>query len=161
MIEERRAQTVLNLLTEIGQMMIPSGAHTARIIRNLERIAQGLGYHCELVLTYTGFVISVYKENKFKAHTLARTVKGKGLNFETVSEISVLSWDVFENKISISEIKAILKQIKEKKVYTNLQLYVLAPFASVALCMLFDGDWLQSLIVYISTLCGYFVRRTF
>lgn len=160
MIEERKAQTVLNLLTEIGEMMITSGAHTARIIRNLERIAKGLGYHCELVLTYTGIVISVYKENKLKAHTLARTVKAKGLNFETISEISILSWDVLENKISISEIKSILKKIKEKKVYSNLQLYVLAPFASVALCMLFDGDWLQSLIVYISTLCGYFARRT-
>lgn len=160
MIEERKAQTVLNLLTEIGEMMITSGAHTARIIRNLERIAKGLGYHCELVLTYTGIVISVYKENKLKAHTLARTVKAKGLNFETISEISILSWDVLENKISISEIKSILKKIKEKKVYSNLQLYILAPFASVALCMLFDGDWLQSLIVYISTLCGYFARRT-
>lgn len=160
MIEERKAQTVLNLLTEIGEMMITSGAHTARIIRNLERIAKGLGYHCELVLTYTGIVISVYKENKLKAHTLARTVKAKGLNFETISEISILSWDVLENKISISEIKSILKKIKEKTVYSNLQLYVLAPFASVALCMLFDGDWLQSLIVYISTLCGYFARRT-
>ena len=160
MIEERKAQTVLNLLTEIGEMMITSGAHTARIIRNLERIAKGLGYHCELVLTYTGIVISVYKENKLKAQTLARTVKAKGLNFETISEISILSWDVLENKISISEIKSILKKIKEKTVYSNLQLYVLAPFASVALCMLFDGDWLQSLIVYISTLCGYFARRT-
>lgn len=160
MIEERRAQTVLNLLTEIGEMMITSGAHTARIVRNLERIAQGLGYHCELVLTYTGIVISIYKQNKFKAHTLAKTVKGKGLNFETVSEISVLSWDVFENKISIPEIKAILEQIKAKKVYTNLQLYALAPLASVALCMLFDGDWFQSLIVYISTLFGYYARRT-
>lgn len=160
MIEERRAQTVLNLLTEIGEMMITSGAHTARIIRNLERIAQGLGYHSELVLTYTGIVISIYKQDKFKAHTLARTVKGKGLNFETVSEISILSWDVFENKISIPEIKAILKQIKEKKVYSNLQLYILAPLASVALCMLFDGDWLQSLIVYFSTLFGYYARRT-
>jgi uncharacterized membrane protein YjjP (DUF1212 family) len=160
MIEETRAQTVLNLLTEIGEMMITSGAHTARIVRNIERIAQGLGYNCQLVLTYTGIVISVHKENKLKAHTLARTVKGKGLNFETVSAISVLSWDVLENRISIPEIKDILNQIKSKKVYTNLQLYALAPFASVALCMLFDGDWLQSLIVYFSTLFGYFARRT-
>lgn len=160
MIEERRAQTVLNLLTEIGEMMITSGAHTARIVRNIERIAQGLGYHCELVLTYTGIVISIYKQNKFKAHTLAKTVKTKGLNFETVSEISVLSWDVLENKISIPEIKAILKQIKAKKVYTNVQLYAFAPLASVALCMLFDGDWLQSMIVYFSTLFGYYARRT-
>lgn len=160
MIEEKRAKTVLNLLTEIGEMMITSGAHTARIIRNLERIAKGLGYHSELVLTYTGIVISVYKENKLKVHTLAKTVKGKGLNFETISEISILSWDVLENKIPISEIKSTLKQIKAKTVYSNLQLYALAPFASVALCMLFDGDWLQSLIVYISTLAGYFARRS-
>lgn len=160
MIEDKRAQTVLNLLTEIGEMMIISGAHTARIVRNLERIAKGLGYHCELVLTYTGIVISVYKQNKFKAHTLAKTIKTKGLNFETVSEISILSWDVFENKTSIEEIKSKLRQIKAKKVYSNFQLYALAPLASVALCMLFDGDWLQSLIVYISTIGGYYVRRT-
>lgn len=160
MIEDKRAQTVLNLLTEIGEMMIISGAHTARIVRNLERIAKGLGYHCELVLTYTGIVISVYKQNKFKAHTLAKTIKTKGLNFETVSEISILSWDVFENKTSIAEIKSKLRQIKAKKVYSNFQLYALAPLASVALCMLFDGDWLQSLIVYISTIGGYYVRRT-
>lgn len=159
-IEDTKAQSVLNLLTEIGEMMITSGAHTARIIRNLERIAIGLGYHCELVLTYTGIVISVYKQNKFKVLTLAKTIKTKGLNFETISEISILSWDVFENKISIEEIKNILKKIKTKKVYSNVQLYALAPFASVALCMLFDGDWLQSIIVYFSTLLGYYVRRS-
>ena len=160
MIEENNAQTVLELLTEIGEMMITSGAHTARIIRNLERFAEGLGYHCELVLTYSGIVISVYKQNKFKTHTLAKTVKGKGLNFETISEISILSWDVLENKIPIDEIKATLEQIKAKKVYSNLQLYLFAPFASVALCMLFDGDWIQSLIVFLSTFAGYYVRRT-
>ncbi|PWA05970.1 threonine/serine exporter family protein [Flavobacterium psychrotolerans] len=160
MSEERKTQIVLELLTEIGEMMITSGAHTARIIRNLERIAKGLGFHCELVLTYTGIVISIYKHNKFKAHTLARTVKAKGLNFETISEISILSWDVIENKIPISEIKSTLEQIKSKKIYSNLQLYLFAPLASVALCMLFDGDWLQAFIVYLSTFAGYYVRRT-
>lgn len=82
------------------------------------------------------------------------------MNFETVSEISVLSWDVFENKISIDEIKETLKQIKAKKVYSDLQLYLLAPLASVALCLLFDGDWLQSFIVYLSTVFGYYARRS-
>lgn len=159
MIEEKETQRVLDLLTEIGELMMVSGAHTARIIRNLERFAKGLGYNCELVLTYTGIVISIYKENKHKAHTLARTVKDKGINFETISEISILSWDVLENKISIDEIKSRLKQVRARKVYTNFQLYFWAPFASVALCMLFDGDWIQSIIVYISTFIGFYARR--
>lgn len=158
-VEETRAQAVLNLLTEIGGMLLTNGAHTARIIRNLERFAKGLGYNCELVLTYTGIVISIYKENKFKTHTLARTVNTKGINFETISEISILSWKVLENKISIAEIKSKLDQIKSKKVYSDAQLYTLIPFASVALCMLFDGDWLQSIIVYFSTLGGFYIRR--
>lgn len=158
-IVEKETQKVLDLLTEIGEMMMTSGAHTARIIRNLERFAKGLGYHCELVLTYSGIVISVYKQNKLKAHTLARTVKDKGINFETVSEISILSWDVLENNISIDEIKSKLAKIKSRKVYTNSQLYFWAPFASVALCMLFDGDWIQGLIVYISTFIGFYARR--
>src|SRR5690606_6187789 len=100
------------------------------------------------------------KVNKFKAHTLARTVSNKGLNFETISEISILSWRVLEKKISVSEIRTTLDYIKTKTIYSNLQLYTLIPFASVALCMLFDGDWFQSFIVYIATLGGYFVRRT-
>ncbi len=160
MIEDRETQKVLELLTEIGEMMMTSGAHTARIIRNLERFAKGLGYHCELVLTYTGIVISIYKESKFKARTLARTVKDKGVNFETISEISILSWDVLENEISIAEIRSALEKIKLRRVYSNLQLYFLAPLASVALCMLFDGDWIQALIVYISTFIGFYARRT-
>jgi uncharacterized membrane protein YjjP (DUF1212 family) len=159
MIEEKETPRVLELLTDIGEMMMTSGAHTARIIRNLERIGKGLGYNCELVLTYTGIVISIYRENKLKTHTLARTVKDKGINFETISEISVLSWDVLENKISIDDIKSKLKQIRTRKVYTNFELYFLAPFASVALCMLFDGDWIQSFIVYISTFVGFYARR--
>lgn len=159
MIEEKEPQRVLDLLTEIGEVMMTNGAHTARIIRNLERIAKGLGYNCELVLTYTGIVISIYKENKLKAYTLARTVRNKGINFETISEISILSWDVWENKISIDEIKSRLDQIRSRKVYTDFQLYFWAPFASVALCMLFDGDWIQSLIVYVSTFIGFYARR--
>lgn len=159
MIEEKEAPKVLELLTEIGEMMMASGAHTARIIRNLERFAKGLGYHSELVLTLTGIVISIYKQDKQKAHTLARTIKGKGVNFETVSEISILSWAVLENELTVEEIKSTLKQIKKKKVYTNFQLYFFAPFASVALCMLFDGDWIQGLIVYLSTLTGFSIRR--
>ena len=119
-----------------------------------------MGYHSELVLTYSGIVISIYKHNRFEAKTLARTIKTKGLNFETISEISILSWDVLENKIPIQEIEATLKQIKAKKVYENIELYLLAPFASVALCMLFDGDWIQALIVYLSTFAGFYVRRT-
>lgn len=160
MIEEKEAPKVLELLTDIGEMMMKSGTHTARIIRNLERFAKGLGYNCELVLTHTGIVISIYKQNKLKAHTLARTVKAKGVNFETISEISVLSWDVLENKVPIDQIKSTLEIIKSKIVYSNLQLYLLAPFASVALCMLFEGDWLQGFIVYLSTLAGFYVRRT-
>lgn len=159
MIEERETQRVLDLLTEVGEMLMTSGAHTARIIRNLERIAKGLGYNCELVLTYTGIVISIYKENKHKAHTLARTVRDKGINFETISEISILSWDVLENEVSIDEIKSRLIQIRKRKVYTNFQLYFWAPFASVALCMLFGGNWIQSLIVYVSTFIGFYFRR--
>lgn len=160
MIEERETQKVLELLTEIGEMMMTSGAHTARIVRNLERFALGLGYHCELVLSYTGIVISIYKHNKFKTRTLARTVRDKGTNFETISEISILSWNVLENKIPISEIKSTLEQIKSRKVYSKLQHYLFAPFASVALCMLFDGDWIQSIIVYFSTLAGLYTKRT-
>jgi uncharacterized membrane protein YjjP (DUF1212 family) len=159
MLEEKEAPKVLELLTDIGVLLMTSGAHTARIIRNLERFAKGLGYHSELVLTMSGIVISIYKNDKLKPHTLARTVKDKGVNFEIISDISILSWKVLEENLSISEIQSSLKAIRTKKVYTNFQLYFFAPFASVALCMLFDGNWIQAILVYFTTLAGFAVRR--
>ncbi len=159
MNEDKETGKILELLTEIGEMLLISGAHTARIIRNLERFSQGLGYQSEIVLTYSGIVISIYKHNIIEAKTLARSIKIKGLNFETISEISILSWDVLENKIPFKEIKVAIELIKLKKVYRNIELYLLIPFASVALCFLFEGDWIQALIIYISTFTGFYVRR--
>jgi uncharacterized membrane protein YjjB (DUF3815 family) len=62
--------------------------------------------------------------------------------------------------MEITEIKSALKQIKLRKVYSKVQLYLFAPLASVALCMLFDGDWIQAVIIYISTLVGLYAKRT-
>ena len=87
----KEANETLEVLAEIVVLLHSSGTHNARIMRNIERIAKGLDYNVELVLTFNGIVISIYKDNSEKKYTLSKSIKLKGINFETVSEISILS----------------------------------------------------------------------
>ena len=143
----------LNVLADVAVALHSSGTHYARIVRNVERMAQGLGYDIDLVLTFNGIVITITKNES--SYTLSRSIKVKGINFETVSGISILSWEVLENKISPRRISKILTRIKRKIVYQKWQLYLLLSLASVALCRLFEGDWFQCIIAFISTIVGF------
>jgi len=153
-VEDKEINETLNVLADVVVALHSSGAHYARIVRNVERMAKGLGFEVELVLTFNGIVLTIYKDKNEGNYTLARSIKLKGINFETVSDISILSWDVLENKISTRRIGKILNRIKRKVVYQKWELYLLLPLASVALCRLFEGDWLQCSIAFISTLLG-------
>ena len=157
----KEANETLEVLAEIVVLLHSSGTHNARIMRNIERIAKGLDYNVELVLTFNGIVISIYKDNAKKKYTLSKSIKLKGINFETVSEISILSWDVLENRISLDKIESILKNIKQKEVYQKLWLYSFLSLASAALCILFNGDVLEAFIAFIATFIGFGLLRFF
>lgn len=154
-VNEKEINDTLNVLADVVIALHSSGAHYARIVRNVERMARGLDYNVDLVMTFNGIVITIYKDRNEKTYTLSRSLKGKGINFETVSEISILSWDVFENKIGVRKINKILNRILNKKVYKDWQLLLILPLASLALCRLFEGDWYQCIIAFLSTLIGF------
>lgn len=158
---DKEANETLEVLAEIVVLLHSSGTHNARITRNIERIAKGLEYNVELVLMFNGIVISIYKDNSEKKYTLSKSIKLKGINFETVSEISILSWEVLENKIGLATIKSTLKDIKHRIVYQTKTIYSAISLATVALCLLFNGDGLQALIAFISTLTGFGLLRFF
>jgi uncharacterized membrane protein YjjP (DUF1212 family) len=156
---EKEANETLEVLADIVVMLYFCGTHNARIVRNIQRIAKGLEYNAELVLTSDGIIISICKNDSEKKYTLSKNVKTKAINFEIISEISILSWDVLENKISLKQIKAILKRIKRKIVYNKITLYSFLSISISALCLLFDGDLLQAFIAFISTFIGFTVLK--
>ncbi len=154
-VDEKEINETLNVLADVVVALHSSGAHYARIIRNVERMSEGLGFKVDLVLTFNGIILTIYKDKKEGSYSLSRSIKQKGINFETVSGISILSWDAIENKRSSRRIDKILKRIQRKTVYTKWELYLFLPLASVALCRLFEGDWFQCFIAFIATLLGF------
>ena len=154
-LAENEVNETLNVLADVVVALHSSGAHYARIVRTVERMAKGLDYEVDLVLTFNGIVLTIFKDKNQGIYTLSRSIKLKGVNFETVSDISILSWDVLENKTSTNHISKILNRIKQKTVYKTWELYFLLPLASVALCRLFEGDWFQCFIAFIATFIGF------
>ena len=58
-VDEKEINETLNVLADVVVALHSSGAHYARIVRNLERMAKGLGYDVDLVMTFNGIVITI------------------------------------------------------------------------------------------------------
>ena len=56
----RAIERVAQLLAEINFVLITGGANTRRVLRNTNRIANALNYHCDIFYSYSAIIITVY-----------------------------------------------------------------------------------------------------
>lgn len=162
MIEKNQLQRVTHLLAEISTLLICSGANTRRALRNVERISQALGYHCEVFHSYSGVVLSVYDTQTNEKETIVQSIAHHGVNFNTISEISILSWQVVEEKLPIHAIENEVKRIKNAPHYPLVLMWFFVSMAGGALAYIFggkNGSYVEFSISFLSTFIGIAARK--
>ncbi|MGC3976906.1 MAG: threonine/serine exporter family protein [Paludibacteraceae bacterium] len=120
-------QTKLNQLTElladIATLLMSSGSNTRRVSRNVSRIANALGYDFDIFYSYSAVVVTVKDSKTGEKETLVKAIPGYGTHFSIVSDISILSWQVVEHKLSVEHIIEELKQIKKTPRYNKYMMF--------------------------------------
>jgi uncharacterized membrane protein YjjP (DUF1212 family) len=151
---------VADLLLEMGSVLLASGAHCGRVRRNIERVAEKWGYKVELFLSFTGLMLSI-KDTRDPARRVARfkSCPLHGVHFGKVTEISLLTWSVLEQDVSIDDTEKRLKEIKAMPHYPRRTILIGLGAACACLCMLAGGNWKDAGIAFIATFCGMFVRQ--
>ena len=140
--------------------MVAAGAHTSRVVRNTARIAESYGYSVAITIFQKSVMMSVQlKEDSSVLQTLIRKIQPAPVNFETISLLGALSWQVYDQKLGLDEFHQKYQEIIDKKPMARWKVLLLVSLANAAFCGLFQGDWIAMAMVFMATLAGFGFRQ--
>lgn len=153
------AQSAGNTLLEIGALLMSSGASTHRTRITLERIANGLGYAAELLITQRALMLTLIDTDQQYFFSRMKRISPLHPNFKMVSGISHLSWNVMENNWSVQKINNEIQRLKSLAHYPRWILLGMVGAAGAGFCNLFGGDMINMAVAFIATVIGLFIRQ--
>lgn len=92
------------------------------------------------------------------SYSTVNKIKPMGLNFAINSALSTLSWEAYDEHLSLSELQRRYHEIVSKPRESKWLVLILVAFANASFCRLFQGDFISMGIVFVATLAGFFVR---
>lgn len=152
-------QSVGNILLEIGALLMSSGASTNRIRITMERIAKGLGYGTELLITQRALMLTITEKDQQHFFSRLKRISPHGVNFRIVSGISHLSWNVMEQNWTVAQITVELHRLKALPHYPRPVVLGLVGMAGAAFCNIFGGGSTEMTVAFVATVFGLFVRQ--
>ena len=144
------------LFADLSATLIMSGANTNRALRNVKRIAEHFNYKCQIFHSYSGVGLTVQDKETKEKFTEFVNIPVHGINFNAVSDISILSWEVLDDNLTLEEVRKRLNEIKAKPHYKKYVTWSFVSLAGAALCRIFDGDILQFFVVFLATFLGLY-----
>ena len=136
-----------------------SGATTIRIEKNLSRIAERWHTKADFSVLPTCIVLNLWDENEEKSYTVTGKIPSDRINFNTVSDLSGLSWKIADEGLDVAEATERFKAVRDKKKLNPWLVLVLVGLANASFCELFGGDLVSMAIVFIATVNGFFLKQ--
>ena len=152
-------QELTNFLSEYTAKMLSIGTYTARIERCVRRIADAYDYEASLMIFVRHFIISVMDPADTSIRrTYVKTGAAAQISFDLISELSALSWEIYDEKIPLARAKAAFTQILTSQKRNFAKTLILLSVANAAFCELFGGDGGAMALVFAATAFGICVR---
>ena len=140
-------------LSEYSTSLMAVGVQTSRIVRNTARIAESFGFLCDMTIFQKTIIMTLRDADNSHSYSTVNKIKPMGLNFAINSELSTLSWQAYDERLSLPELQRRYLDIVSKPRESKWLVLIL-----VAFCRLFQGDFTSMGIVFAATLVGFFVR---
>lgn len=152
-------QELINFSLDYAVMLMRTGANTERTVRNVSRICKAYGYESAIAIFQRNITMTIFDPDD---HSIRRTfVKQQqppNLSLSVVNDLSALSWEVYDTKMSLEELKERYNAVISNAHSSNALVLVFASFAIAAFCELFGGDFYSMVIVFLSTLVAFSLR---
>ena len=146
-----------NLLLEIASLLMVSGANTIRVNLTINRFADCLNLKSSCFISHKSIIMTLYDENSTLSCTRVKNIPAQAINFNIISEISKISWDTLSKTWTLDQIAEEIENIKNKKRYSKLFVLVAVSLAGAGFCNIFQGDYLNMTVAFISTFIGLLV----
>ncbi len=156
---DRGKQKLGHLLLDIGILLQSSGACTARVRMTIKRIAGCYSYKSHLFITQQTLTLTLFNEQDEIIFTGLKRTEYAGINFNTLTRISKMSWRIVHEKWRLEQIDEELKRIQMQFHYYQLISLILVGLAGAAFCRIINGTFFAMLVTFIATFVGLFVRQ--
>lgn len=153
----------MEMILDVGQLLMESGADSKSIVRDMLRAAAYLGLHWKHLnfhMTYT--TIMANYDGDMRSYTVFRKCRHHGINMKTIIDVSQLSWRALAEKYVIPAFKADLDSMKlesTKRYYSPFVTSLAAGLACGGFCKLFGCDWVAFIYTAIAACLGFWARR--
>lgn len=152
-------QATTDFLIDYTIKMLGIGTYTARVEKCVGRIAQAYGYEVSLTLFVRHFTISVMdpRDNSLR-RTYVKTSPVAPISFHMISELSALSWQIYDENLPLSKARESFAEIVSYKNNSFAKTLIFISFANAAFCQLFGGDLGSIVSVFVATFVGFYLR---
>lgn len=150
---------ILDFIAEYATYLLGSGVHTSRVIRNSQRIGESQGVDLQLSSFQRSTILTVRDEQSGEAVTRVVKIPALPISFERNSDLSALSWDAYDEKLPLAEIRSRYAELIAKPRIDPIFVLLTVGLANASFCRLFGGDWTAMGIVFTSTLVGFAAKQ--
>lgn len=147
-------------LTEYAANMLSVGTYTARVNRCVGRIARAYGYSVSMTAFTKHFSISVTDlDDSSNFRTYVKNVSHKFVSFRLISDLSALSWQIFDERVTLAQARTYFDEIMKISQNDALKMLFFVSIANAAFCRLFGGDLGGVFAVFFATLFGFYLKN--
>ena len=146
-----------NLLLETASLLMVSGANTIRVNLTINRFASVLNFKTSFFISHKSIIMTLYEEDTTRTCTRVKNIPPHAINFTIISEVSKLSWHAVTEDWTLEQISNELEIIRNKNRFSKLTVLIAVSLAGAGFCNIFEGDYLNMLVAFISTFVGLVV----
>ncbi|MBO8471085.1 MAG: threonine/serine exporter family protein [Bacteroidetes bacterium] len=139
--------------------MLGAGVHTSRVVRNSKRIGEALGTEVRIHTSQKTATLTVCEKGGSTMSTRVLDIPGFPISFEWNADLSALSWAAYDNDMSLEAIRHKFDGLISKPKINPWFVLFMVGLANASFCRLFGGGVWAMLIVFTSTLVGFFTRQ--
>ena len=133
-----------------------SGANTNRVNIILNRFGSVLDCSVSSLISHKTLVITIAEQDTNISYTKVQNIPPYAVNFMTISELSIASWNAINEDWHIDTMEKEVKRIKEIPRYPRWVILVAVSLAGAGFCNIFGGDYLNMIVAFVSTFTGLF-----
>lgn len=146
-------------ISEYSAHLMGCGVHTSRVIRSAKRIGESYGYIVKISVFQKNIILTVFDEGTRELYNEVIDIPNHPISFEHNAELSALSWETYDNRLSLSDLREKYKKIISAPLINPLFVLILTGLANASFCRLFGGDWYSMGVVFSATIIGMFLKQ--
>ena len=132
---------IADFVADYATYLLGSGVHTSRVIRNSQRIGKSQGIDIQMSAFQKSIVMTAHDDDSGENITRVVGIPALPISFERNSDLSALSWEAVDERLTLDEIKERYDRLISKPAIDPIFVLLMVGLANASFCKLFGGDW--------------------